>query len=951
MLNQQDLNKFWILLLWPSFIFHACFAKEYYIKPSVNSSCHNQNSFFTDTLEQFIEQIISDTVSVNTTLVFHHGSHRLASNLAVNNASTFSMIAENATTKSVIIYSGFVTLSFTNVSKVCIMNLEFLAGEVGVPTANTVALKAYKSSVTISECVFSNFTRTVINTSNGMLDLSECTITQNVVVKGAACFFHDSHVTVNETNFIHNTANNTGIVYANNSTINVSDSNFSYNTAQNFGVLRVEMSGIVISNTRLASNIAGEWGVLFILSSQLVSIDVLDVYDNIAGLSTLDIINSSADFKGDITYINNVGSFFIMDSQVVFYGSTLFFNNTQRNYTNNYERGGAMTNIRSTAHFKSKAIFLDNESWKAGGGISAFGSRIYIHNELIMANNLATERGGAIYLDQSEFACRNICNFSGNTVHYTGGAIHASDSLLFVGSEWKECESLGLMDSSLVFVDNSAKDGGGLYLEATSKIYGPKVKGFKYELLFINNTAQQRGSAIFVNDQTNDAICSGDFKTQHPECFLQIPFFESQLWGGIVQMDGENALFGGLLDRCIVNNDFSDSTSYKVQHTMYGLEYFKAVTNNTDISTRISSHPVCICFCRGKEMDCNYQLPPVSVKKGEEFNVTLVAVDQVNRSLAALISITVNSANSRLQDGQGMQKVSDECTNLTFNVYSPHDNEELILHADDPCQHIGISTATLTVSFNDCTCKTGFKPSLNNKECQCECDPVLISHCTSGMKCNQSTQSLLRREDFWIDYINTSEDGDFIFFSDCPFDYCHPPSHVVSINLNDPNGADAQCAFNRTGLLCGKCKSGFSLSLGTSSCIRCPKAWPLTFIVIILGAFCFGIALVAIILVLNLTVAIGTMHGLIFYANIVAVHKNTFLPPLQANFPVVFISWLNLDTGFTTCFYEGMDTYARSWLHLVLPAYIIALVVMMIFASKSSFRFGKLIGKTNPFQL
>ena len=68
---------------------------------------------------------------------------------------------------------------------------------------------------------------------------------------------------------------------------------------------------------------------------------------------------------------------------------------------------------------------------------------------------------------------------------------------------------------------------------------------------------------LAVNDQTNDAICSGDFKTQHPECFLQIPFFESQLWGDIVQMDGENALFGGLLDRCIVNNDFSDSTLFK----------------------------------------------------------------------------------------------------------------------------------------------------------------------------------------------------------------------------------------------------------------------------------------------------------------------------------------------------------------------------------------------------
>lgn len=54
-------------------------------------------------------------------------------------------------------------------------------------------------------------------------------------------------------------------------------------------------------------------------------------------------------------------------------------------------------------------------------------------------------------------------------------------------------------------------------------------------------------------------------------------------------------------------------------------------------------------------------------------------------------------------------------------------------------------------------------------------------------------------------------------------------------------------------------------------------------------------------LVLNLTVAIGTLNGIILYANIVAANNSTFLPFTSSNFITVFIAWLNLDFGIDTC--------------------------------------------------
>ena len=66
--------------------------------------------------------------------------------------------------------------------------------------------------------------------------------------------------------------------------------------------------------------------------------------------------------------------------------------------------------------------------------------------------------------------------------------------------------------------------------------------------------------------------------------------------------------------------------------------------------------------------------------------------------------------------------------------------------------------------------------------------------------------------------------------------YCLPPYPEIQINLNTVSGADAQCANNHSGLLCGVCQPGFSLSIGSSHCIRCPEDW-YTLIVVLITAF------------------------------------------------------------------------------------------------------------------
>ena len=153
---------------------------------------------------------------------------------------------------------------------------------------------------------------------------------------------------------------------------------------------------------------------------------------------------------------------------------------------------------------------------------------------------------------------------------------------------------------------------------------------------------------------------------------------------------------------------------------------------------------------------------------------------------------------------------------------------------------------------------------------------------------------------------------------------------------------DEQCSFNRSGLLCGKCKEGLSLVLGSSQCKECSN----NYLALLIPFALAGVLLVVLLFLLHLTVAAGTLHGLIFYANIVAANHHIFLPQSSNNPASIFISWLNLDLGIQTCFYSGLDAYAKTWLDLVFPVYIWVIVGFLVYISQRSVTMTKLLGSS-----
>ena len=300
---------------------------------------------------------------------------------------------------------------------------------------------------------------------------------------------------------------------------------------------------------------------------------------------------------------------------------------------------------------------------------------------------------------------------------------------------------------------------------------------------------------------------------------------------------------------------------------------------------------------------------------------------------------SVISEGTRLKVDQSRQVTNGACTELIYNVFSTKASISFQLYADGPCDKNGISRKTLNVTFLPCSCPKGLQPTSLDNECRCECDSFVSTYASSCQQYNNSITVVRQTADYWIQYHDKREAG--FLLNNCPYDYCVADPLNLSISL--PLNVDKQCAYNRTGIMCGECEEGLSLVFSSSRCVQCSNKY-----LALLVAFAFaGVLLVAFILILNMTVAIGTIHGLIFYANIVGANSAVFLPSESAL--SFFVSWVNLDLGIETCFYDSMDSYAKVLLQLVFPTYIILLSILTIILSSYWGWFAKLIGgNKNP---
>ena len=796
----------------------------------------------------------------------------------------------------------------------------------------------------------------------------QSTFKNNTAVSGGVAYIQNSSMVIQSSHFVYNRAiEKGGVIYADEQTIlNIYTSNFMNNTGENDGGVMslLDSSESTIGNCSFTSNNAdSNGGVIGIQNSHAIILHstfnfsmagssggVVRAISSVVIFNNCSFINSNVNSNGGALYARQGSSIIVTASN--------FFNNTanmsggvlyleeqssaaiynsvfQLNTANSY--GGVIYVTTSSSVNVTKTNFSQNTA-ERGATISASkeSSVAFVNFPDIMGQtssegvsqicNNTADIGGGIYLIESTLYFMLEARICNNLAYASGGGMHAINSSITIGN-------------AVNFESNQAMTGGGVSL-ANSKLYMYDTIDVDtiINVIFVSNHATKYGGALYVADNV-DSMCSNNGR-----CFFQ------NLTNGIVFKFNNNYadssghdLFGGLLDRC----SFTDLS--KINSS--GISHFKELSDlqNIKLNKSVSSEPVRVCSCKNGEPDCSQQQQSIQIRRGDRVMISVIAVDQVNQPVTAVIQSSIDEI--ALPESQTVLRIGSKCTTLNYDISLPNvgDNHQLTVFADGPCNDEGISKFIVDIHISSCTCPVGFMPTGNRLSgCMCECDKKLSNYITD---CNIITKSVIRKGLFWITYFNNTitDNGDYFIYPYCPLDYCQSPNDPIPINLNQHNGSDAQCADNHHGILCGRCQFGYSMSLGGSKCIRCPsKWWYERFMVIIISSLLAGIVLVVILLVLNLTVAIGTINSIIFYANIIYSNRRVYFGQSNFTFIPVFISWLNLDIGIDTCFFEGMDAYTKTWLQLAFPVYIIFLVFTIIWVSSCSSKFSHLLGKRDP---
>ena len=578
----------------------------------------------------------------------------------------------------------------------------------------------------------------------------------------------------------------------------------------------------------------------------------------------------------------------ITDCNITFGGSTLLSDNCGI-------YGGAINSKNSHLAFTGSSSFRDN------------------HGSI----------GGAIHLLHSTLKLSGFSIVSNNTAVFQGGGIYALGTIVT------------LVDT-VNFTCNSAENGGAMYFKTTASLnLEPRT-----QLFTSFNYASEYGGALYYEDTPSSLQCNfkqkdGDEITQLPFCFLQ---FKRTLSPNIrISMTSRNDsagkdgkyLYGGLLDRCQIRivTDFLEIKSI-VLHRFFKQKILCASAHGKQIASR----PYQLCFCEDNEnYNCSI-VKHIETHRGQRFNISLLSVDQDAALSPTVITATIHSS-ARLKANQSSQSLPHNCSALNYALYSSEQHEELILYPDGPCRDTGLARAVIEITLLPCP----YAFSQDGEECICE--KRLQQYNANSIIDENIYITRSADSEFWMDILirNETYEG-LILYKTCPTGYC--TNDTVDITLDN---TDIQCASNRDGLLCGKCSNGYSLMLGSSKCKKCSN----TYLTLLIPFAVAGIALVIFLSFLRLTVATGMINSLILYANIVQVNRDSFFPVTPNNVLTVFIAWLNLDFGFETCFYGGLDAYGQTWLQFAFPAYTWILITLIIFISRYSIRISKLIG-SNP---
>ena len=449
---------------------------------------------------------------------------------------------------------------------------------------------------------------------------------------------------------------------------------------------------------------------------------------------------------------------------------------------------------------------------------------------------------GTIFADKQEI------HFEGMTIFHNnfGSAIYVIDS------------RVNFTESSVSFVNNTGISGGAVVLIGESVII---VGSYDYE--FINNTAFYQGGAVYV--QLIDGF--GFMNEKSKQCFIQYnKYVDRQLslsWNASILFSGNKAvddvaghsIYATSLHPCqVIANGTKDDVNYEV------------IKNISDVFTArgIRFHDDNQQIATDGDLFHTSNPNPLKIIPGEMYKHGVTLTDELGKVVNATLRVAVTGS-------EYVQLISSTFQYIGSEIQlrgKPDHRAKLFMHAGDV---LSAKQRFIELDVVLLHCPPGFQLN-ENFVCVCNIDAYIGFY-----KCDANKFQSYLHPGYWAGVLKKGTEEEELVTATCP--YCDHNiqlngSHYefgVALPKNNLNLDEIVCGEKRTGVICGKCREGYTLHFHSPGYL-CkpaePDACKFGWLFYILSELVPVTVFFSAVMIFNISFTSGAVNGFILFSQL-----------------------------------------------------------------------------------
>ncbi|XP_065919072.1 uncharacterized protein [Dysidea avara] len=523
---------------------------------------------------------------------------------------------------------------------------------------------------------------------------------------------------------------------------------------------------------------------------------------------------------------------------------------------------------------------------------------------IIIQSNFTSNSGGnsVVYISAGTTFTHIRVNDGSRFCSNIGTAVHLVSSTFVVGDH-------------VLFSNNSANNGGALYLESGTQFYFDNEDRNVY-IEFLDNSAALYGGAMYIDLGSNCGVLFYS-KSSYFD-------FNSTFTNNDAGISG-NSMYFNVHRHCIVNPDYNNTNSilYLPYHFNYDVSLSKALVSSPHslilyfaekdgvqigIDTYLAKHNILghrISF-NGSTMDYfNHCTVPTQfdVRCHQNCSGIKLADDRVLVDNITALSLTLTG-----------EQVTSKSRNVTLKLTSVLDTFN---------KRISTSVVIELVP-----CFPGYYYDRTCNCCKCYQHQDIV-------KCADDYNEMKRG--YWFGTINNATTVCL-----CPNQYCEYGKHrqetrpgycILPQELND------QCKLHRMGVACSECSSGYTLAYNSPDCISHHQCSPLMTSLVLVLTVLYWIAIVgAVFGVMNFRrqISSGYVYGILYYYSIVDIllDNNPYITDGVFQLVAILSSFAKLSPQLfgKLCFVEGLSRIDQQFIQyshaIAISLFLIVIIIV-----------------------